>query len=81
MSPVVIVKYRTCNDPEVEPFLELDEIAHSEIFTEFSINRLFEKKSGKDQSWKTVNYIQACVKDSIGVGKPISVHFFAPLTN
>lgn len=37
------------------------------------------KLISKDFNWKTVEYVQSCVKDSVGVGKPLSYHYFAPL--
>jgi hypothetical protein len=37
------------------------------------------KLISKEFNWKTVEYVQSCVKDSVGVGKPLSYHFFAPI--
>jgi hypothetical protein len=40
---------------------------------------LFNKKSRSDLLWRLVDYIQTCVKDPIGIGKPINIHFYAPI--
>jgi hypothetical protein len=41
---------------------------------------MFEKKqNAKDFNWKTVEYVQSCVKDTVGIGKQLTIHFFAPL--
>lgn len=29
--------------------------------------------------WLLIDFIQTCVKDEVGVGKPIVVHFYAPI--
>ena len=46
---------------------------------EEGLPRIFEKRSAKDNFWRLIEYVQTCVKDSVGIGKPINVHFFAPL--
>lgn len=43
------------------------------------MHRFFEKKSGKDNQWLNTNYVQACVKDSLGVGKVITIQYTAPI--
>jgi hypothetical protein len=43
------------------------------------VQKLFEKKAAKDVFWKLIECIQSCVKDKVGIGKPILVQFFAPL--
>lgn len=40
---------------------------------------MFEKTKSKDFNWKTVEYVQATVKDSAGIGKQIVIDFFAPI--
>jgi hypothetical protein len=51
----------------------------AEVISLDQMPRLFEKKLPSDLQWRMVDYIQTCVKDEIGIGKPISIHFYAPL--
>lgn len=41
--------------------------------------KLFEKRSAKDTMTRLIEYIQTCVKDDKGIGKPIFIDFYAPL--
>ena len=41
--------------------------------------RLFDKKQTKDSFWRQVEYVQTCVKDMVGIGKLITVNFYAPI--
>jgi hypothetical protein len=52
----------------------------SEVLTDKDFSNMFDKKpNAKDFNWRTVEYVQSCIKDPIGIGKQCSVHFFAPL--
>jgi len=64
--------------PEVAA--NLSKIAHADVVTEEGLNRLFEKKSYADNSWLSVNYVQSCVKDKVGVGKLVQIDFSAPIS-
>lgn len=45
-----------------------------------ALYKMFSNKLiSKEFNWKSVEYVQACVKDSFGVGKPFNYHFFAPI--
>jgi len=50
------------------------------VLTDKDFSNMFDKKpNAKDFNWRTVEYVQSCIKDPIGIGKQYSVHFFAPL--
>lgn len=78
----MIVKYRAANDPELagtEPCSDFT-FGLSEILSDREFSNMFDKKpNAKDFNWKAVEYIQACVKDSIGIGKLLKIEFYAPL--
>ena len=81
-SAAVIIKYRDRSDPELSlADLPSDYVAGlSEVLSDSEFLSLFQKKlNAKDFNWRTVEYIQTCVKDTIGIGKQINVHFFAPI--
>jgi hypothetical protein len=69
---VVIVKYRT--EPEQEN-------AHmKEVLIVSAMERIFkEPLTSKNFNWKQVEYIQAVVKDPLGVGKSTAINWFSPL--
>lgn len=81
---IVIVKYRAANDPELagSDTYSPDNFSFglSEVLTDKDFSIMFDKKpNSKDFNWKTVEYIQTCVKDKDGTGKHMVVNFFAPL--
>ena len=49
----------------------LNETEFEKLFLTRQIDRNF--------NWKTVEYVQTCVKDEKGIGKPFSVTFYAPI--
>lgn len=82
-SAAVIIKYRDRSDPELA-LADLpsgDFVAGlSEVLSDSEFRGLFQQKlNAKDFNWRTVEYIQTCVKDTIGIGKQINIHFFAPI--
>lgn len=81
---IVIVKYRAANDPELagsDPQSgDNFNAGLAEVLTDKDLETMFNKKpNSKDFNWKTVEYIQTCVKDQVGIGKHMIVNFFAPL--
>ena len=80
-----MVKFRAHTDPELanEPVLKVEARKLGpnlvEIFDEDQMPWLFEKRSPKDPFFKTVEFIQTCVSDQRGVGKPICFQFYAPI--
>lgn len=41
---------------------------------------MFENKvTSKDFNWRSVEYVQSCVKDAVGIGKSYILNFFAPI--
>jgi hypothetical protein len=41
--------------------------------------RVFLDQKSKDVNLRSVEFIQTCVKDAVGIGKLYQYHFFAPL--
>ena len=71
------MKYRASIDPEIEYD---SNILVQEVLGDEALYKMFSNKLiSKEFNWRTVEYVQACVKDSFGVGKPFNYHFFAPL--
>lgn len=56
-----------------------------EIVSEEALSKFFDRKQSKDNHhhscWRTVDYIQTCVKGESGVGKQILVYFAAEIVN
>ena len=78
----MIVKYRSANDPEVLQFnTDKDTTGGlSEVKTELEFSALFEiRTNDRNFNWKTVENVQTCVKDQVGIGKHLMIHFFAPI--
>jgi len=70
------VKYRAANDPEVAQFHDyttksIDTTQGlSEIKNEVEFQTLLETRpNDRNFNWRTVEYIQTCVKDDKGIGK------------
>jgi hypothetical protein len=48
--------------------------------TDKQLVTLFDKNTrARDNFWKTVACAQVCVKDQLGIGKPMYLQFYAPL--
>lgn len=83
----VIIKFRSMNDPEMMGSMESQTrgeaqltSGHSEVKTDLEFQELFQKRlNDRSFNWKTVEYVQTCIKADPGIGKHIMVHFFAPL--
>ena len=89
----MIVKFRAMTDPEIVHNKDYQAhgensltTGHSEVKTENELKEFLGKNS-RQFDWKTVDYIQSCVKDDPGsgkaldpgVGKFLMVHFYAPI--
>jgi hypothetical protein len=61
----VIVKYRGKDDPDLQGTVDdTYQGGLSEVLTDKDFSNMFEKKqNAKDFNWKTVEYVQSCVKD------------------
>ena len=44
--------------------------------TELEFATMFDKRN---TNWREIEYVQSCVKDPIGIGKHLQVHFYAPI--
>lgn len=79
----VIAKYRDSNDPEIAglnlPYMkDGPSEGMREVYTEIEFKNFMEKKPhDKNFNWKAVEFVQTCVKDQMGIGKPININFFA----
>ena len=56
-------------------------LTQDNVISEEGLHRLFDDRNSKKQGfdWKSIYYVQACVKDAIGCGKTINYQFYAPL--
>lgn len=62
-------------------FNQFEEQLHERAVMVVSDNGLMNafQKRANDDFWKTINFVQTCVKAQIGCGTPIIVNFFAPI--